>query len=221
MAAALLLALAAAAAPAAAGQPPVVEQVVAVVRNPAGSPPRAVTLTKLTEEARIALVGRGAIEAAFRPLDLAALRAGLEWLVSQMLVADEAARLRVDDVDRDEVRAAVRQFQARFPDAAAYRRFLEASDLPEEELAATLARTLRVNHYLATRVGRAAHVSDQEVERYIRDQGREATPAVREAVRSYLDEQKRQARVTELVAELRGRAEVRVLAPLAHGGDGA
>jgi len=221
MAAALLLALAAAAAPATAAEPAVVEQVVAVVRNPAGSPPRAITLTKLTEEARVALVGRGAVEAAFRPLDVAALRAALEWLVSQMLVADEAARLRVDEVDRDEVRAALRQFQARFSDPAAYRRFLDGSDLAEDELAATLARTLRVNRYLATRVGRAARASDQEVERFIRDQGREATPATRVAVRSYLDEQKWQGRVKELLAELRSRADVRVLAPLAKEDGGA
>ena len=69
-----------------------------MVRNPPSAPPRVVTLTKLVEEARIALVSRGATAAATGPLDRAALRAALEWLLDQMLVADEAARLQLDEV---------------------------------------------------------------------------------------------------------------------------
>ena len=89
----LLLALALAASPTASPASRVVEEIVAVVRNPASAPPRVVTLTKLTEEARIALVSRGAIGAATGPLDREALRAALEWLLDQMLVADEAGQL--------------------------------------------------------------------------------------------------------------------------------
>src|SRR5512146_733421 len=99
---------------------PVGERVVAVVRNPPSAPPRIVTLTKLTEEARIALVSRGAIGAAVGPLDREALRAALEWLLDQMLVADEAARLRIDEVPREEVLEELRRFRARFPTPAQY-----------------------------------------------------------------------------------------------------
>ena len=168
-----LLLSAAAASPAPAPEARVVEQVVAVVRNPAGAAPRALTLTRLIEESRIALVSRGAIEAAFRPLDAEALRAGLEWLLDETLVADEAARLRVDDIARDALAAAVAGFQARFPDAATYQRFLETSELGEEDVVAALARTVRVERYLETRVGAGARVADEEVERHRRVRPRE------------------------------------------------
>lgn len=215
----LLLALALAAAPQVPAAAPVVEEVVAVVRNPAGAPPRAITLTKLTEEARIALVGRGAVEAAFRPLDPPALRAALDWLVDQQLVADEASRLRVDEVDRDAVQAELRRFQARFPSPDAYRRFLAASDLGEEELAVTLARTLRVHRYLEARVARSAAVSTDEVDALLRARGISPTPAARDAARARLAEERWTALVREVVAELRARADVRVIAP--PGGDEA
>lgn len=222
--AALALALAALPAPPppAAGAPgapegALVEEIVAVVRNPASAPPRVVTYTKLVEEARIALVSRGATEAASGPLDGAALRAALEWLLDQMLVADEAARLRLDDVDREALAAEVRRFRARFPSPAAYERFLAEGELGEDELAATLARMMRVERYVQSRVGRTARVGDDEVDRWLADRGaRGAGAASRDAVRSQLAEDRARAQVKELLSELRGRAEVRIVGHLAR-----
>lgn len=200
----------------------VVEEVVAVVRNPASAPPRIVTLTKLTEEARVALVSRGATAAATGPLDRAALRAALDWLLDQMLIADDAARLRLDEVPREEVLGALSRFRARFASEAEYARFLAASDLPEEELLVTLARTVRVERYLAGRVGRAARVDEAEVDRWLADRGAPAAPGpARDAARSELVEQRAGAHVRELVAELRAKADVRILERLrAPGGEG-
>jgi hypothetical protein len=192
-----------------------VEEIVAVVRNPASSPPRVVTLTKLTEEARIALVSRGATAAATGPLDRAALRAALEWLVDQMLVADEASKLRIDDVDRDAVSAELRRFQGRFPAFAEYERFLEANQLSEDELVATLARMIRVERYVQSRVGRSAHVGDDEVDRWLRERGAAGAAApIRDAARTQLVEERAQAQVRELLSELRGRADVRIVGQL-------
>jgi hypothetical protein len=217
MVAVLLAALAVEATPAA-GTPAaqrVVEEVVAVVRNPPGAPPRLVTLTRLVEEARIALVARGATEAAAGPLDAAALRAALEWHLDEVLVADEAARLAVDDVDRAAVQAEVRRFAARFRTPAAYQAFLAASELTEEEVASTLARGLRVQRYVESRVGRAVRVADDEVDRWLRARGVEPTPgAAREGARAQLEEERARAHVKELLAELRARADVRILDPL-------
>src|SRR5690242_1073886 len=204
LAAALALALAAppppggtpaAPAPAASGGR-VVEEIVAVVRNPSSAPPRVVTYTKLVEEARIALVSRGATDAATGPLDRAALRAALEWLLDQMLVADEAAKLRLDDVDRDALAAEVRRFRARFPSAAAYDRFLAESELSDDELGATLARMLRVERYVESRVGRSARVDDDDVDRWLADRGgRGAGAPAREAARSQLAEDRAKVQV--------------------------
>jgi hypothetical protein len=217
---ALLLALALLASP-----PPgsrVVEEIVAVVRNPASAPPRVVTLTKLTEEARIALVSRGASAAATGPLDAEALRAALDWLLDQMLLADDAARLRVDEVPRDDVLSELRRFKAQFAAPPDYASFLQDSDLTEEELLVTLARMVRVQRYVASRVGRPARVPDDEVDRWLRERG--ATPApgpAREAARAQLADERTRAQVKDLIAELRARAEVRIVsAPRDAAGEG-
>jgi len=191
----------------------VVEQIVALVRNPAAGPPRPITLTKLVEEARVALVGQGALDAATAPLDPAALRAALRWLVDQLLVADEAARLGVDEVARDDLAGELRRFRERFPDAAAFQRFLQAADLSEDELTVTLARGLRVQRYLESRVGRSARVTDEELARALAGQGLTAeAPGAREAVRARLRDEKAVAQVRQILADLRTRADVRVLA---------
>lgn len=208
----------------AAGSPgaSVVEEIVAVVRNPPSAPPRIVTLTKLTEEARVALVSRGATAAATGPLDREALRAALDWLLDQLLVADDAARLRLGDVPREEVLEELGRFKARFASPADYERFLAESELPEEELLVTLGRMVRVERYLESRVGRAARVDDDEVDAWLRARGAPTRPGpAREAARGAVVEEKARAQVKELVAELRGRAEIRVLDPLrAAAGEG-
>jgi len=197
----------------------VIEEVVAVVRNPASAPARAVTLTKLTEEARVALVSRGATAAASGPLDREALRAALDWLLDQMLLADDAARLRIDDVPHEDVLAELRRFAARFPTQAEYQRFLAASELTEDELLVTLARTVRVQRYLESRVGRAARVEDAEVDRWLSDRGAAGVAAapVRDAARAEVAAERARAQVRELMAELRARADVRILGALRPG----
>jgi len=209
----VLLAALVAAAPAPAGTPgEVVEEIVAVVRGPAGTAPRLITRTKLAEEARVALVSRGALEAAAAPLDAPALSAALAWLIDETLVADEAARLRLDDLAPGSVDQEVARFAARFPAPAEYRAFLARTELTEEELGATLARGLKVRRYLESRVGRVARVSEAEVDRALEARGAAgASSPVREVVRGELAAAAARAQAAALVAELRARADVRVL----------
>ncbi len=219
LAAALVLAATAPSAPA--GEH-VVEEIVAVVRNPPGAPPRVITLTKLMEEARVALVSRGATAAATGTLDRAALRAALEWLLDQMLVADEAARLRIDEVPREDVLEELRRFRARFPGPEPYEGFLAANELTEEELLVTFARMARVQRYVESRVGREARVGEDEVDRWLRERGAaSAAGAAREAARAQLVEDRARAHVKELLSELRERAEIRVLVPFGAVSPGA
>ncbi len=230
MVAALLLALAAApraapaASPAAAPEPPpgerVVEEVVATVRNPASAPPRVVTLTKLQEEARIALASRGATAASTGPLDRELLRATLEWLLDEMLLDDEAGRLRIAEVGRDETISELGRFRARFASPEEYQRFLAASEIGEEELLVSLGRSLRVRRYLESRVGRAARVGEDEVDRWLAERHAETGPGpAREAARAQLVEERARAQVKDLIGEVRSRADVRIVG-LRGGGEG-
>jgi hypothetical protein len=207
--------------PAAAGDPApaagrIVEQVVAVVRTPTSTQPRIITLTRLQEEARIALVSQGAMGAATAELDGPALQAGLEWLVDQILLLDEVARLQVFEVDRAEVLEELRRFQARFAAPSGYRDFLSRWDVTEEELLVVLRRTLRVQRYLDSRVSGAARVKEADVDRYLREHGGEpgADPAAaRAAARARLVEERTRSEAQALLAELRSRATIRVLEP--------
>ena len=108
----------------------------------------------------------------------------------------------------------LRRFRDRFAGEASYRRFLEAADLTEEDLVVSLARDLRVQRYLESRIGRGARVTDEEVARFLEAQGATLEgPGAREAVRARLEGEKAQAQVRQLLNDLRARAEVRVLVP--------
>lgn len=212
----LLLVLPPAARPAERGRDPqIVEQVVAVVRTPASTQPRVITLTRLQEEARIALVSRGGTGAAEGELDGAALRAGLEWLIDQILLLDEVVRLQVFEVERTDVLEELRRFQARFGSPQAYRAFLGRVDITEEELLVVLRRMLRVQRYVDSRVSAAGRVREADVDRYLQE--RKIDPraaervAVRNTVRAELAERRTEREVKALLAELRSRATIRVL----------
>jgi hypothetical protein len=210
---AVLAAIFLASGPAPAGST-VVEEVVAVVRNPAGAPPRVITLTRLTEEARIVLVSGGAAEAAVQPLDARALSATLSWLLDQTLLSDEAARLGLGELTREQAAAELRRFQARFPERGAWSRFLASTALTEEEVTAVLVRTRRAERYLESRIGRGGSVDDAEVEAFARAHGMAVeSRAARDAVRARVAELRTETAVRELVAELRARADIRVLDP--------
>jgi hypothetical protein len=181
---ALLFMLASAlAAPATAAEARVVERVVAVIRSPAAQQPRIITLTKVEEETRVAIVARGGTLAAAAPLDGKALRAGLAWVIDQTLLADEASRLQILELDPAEVSAELQRFKARFARPAEYHAFLARLDLEEDDLSAMLRRALRVKRYVESRVGRPGDLPEDSVA----------------------------GEVKALVADLRGRAEVRVL----------
>ncbi|HEY6099306.1 MAG TPA: hypothetical protein VIW03_07740, partial [Anaeromyxobacter sp.] len=80
---------------------------------------------------------------------------------------------------------------------------------------------VRVQRYLESRVGRAVRVDDDEVDRWLRERGAaDAGAPAREAARTQLVEDRARAQVRELVAELRDRADVRVLDPLRGPGEG-
>jgi hypothetical protein len=191
-----------------------VEQVIAVVRGPGVPQPGVITLTRLKEEARIALVARGAVSAASAPLDADTLRATLEWLIDQTLLGDEVARLQVFEVDPRDVEAELQRFRARFP-AGAYPAFLARLDLDEEDLAAVLQRMLRVQQYVQSRITGGGGIGEKEAQAWIeanpeRVRGLEASAAQRDA-RIAIEEERAARQVKALVADLRDRSEVRLV----------
>lgn len=197
-----------------AGEGRKLDEVVATVKT-AGGAKVVITLTQLTEEARIILVSRGAIGAAERNLDGPALKAALAWLLDQTVLLEEASRLQVFEVERSDALAELKRFRERFPPGESYGHFLASSGLDEEQLLSVLKRTVRVQRYLDSRVRLLARVRDSEAEAYYKERqadfpGR-SFEQVKEAVKAHIAEERVKAEVSQIVSDLRGRAEIRVL----------
>jgi hypothetical protein len=89
--------------------------------------------------------------------------------------------------------------------------FTRQLELTHEEIAAVLARELRVARYLDNRLKLAAQLRDSELEEAWKAGGGQGD---REALRQRLSKEKYERMLTELLAELRRRASVRIVDPL-------
>lgn len=193
-----------------------VDEVVAVVAT-RGREARVITLSKVAEEGRVALVSRGGIEAATGTLDGAVLRASLDWYVDQLLLHEEATRLKVFEVDRTAALAELARFKAEFRNPRDFKNFLFEIDATEEDLTATLRRSLRVRKYLESRLGRIRPTS-AEVEAWYAahasDYGGRPLSEVTEEITARLTSGRADGETKALLADLRGRADIRILVDL-------
>jgi hypothetical protein len=149
-----------------------IDRVVAVVDK------QVVTQSELLTEARVALVLREGEQAVAAEFDAQALRAFLDYVVNQLLVAAQARRLGVADVATADVERELQHMVQRFRSPDAYRAFLRRFDISEDALRIILERRLRNDRFIADRmrlvgVGGAADP---------------ASPAYLQALRRWLDE---------------------------------
>ena len=184
------------------------DEVVAVVDA------HSITLSELSAETRIHLVEQQGAQVAGAVPDRPLLAASLRRLVEERVILAEVDRLRLFDLERAELDAALARFRARFPTTEAYDRFLERIEMTSDEVASALARDLRVARYLDNRLKLAAQVRDSEL-----DEAMRAYPgADRASLRQKLAREKYERLLEGLLADLRRKADVRILDPLE--GDG-
>jgi hypothetical protein len=206
MRALLLLVLAAGAASAQERQ--LVDEVVAVVDA------HSVTLSELAAETRIHLVEQQGPQMASAQLDRPLLAASLRRLVQERVVLSEVERLKLFDLDHAEVESALARLRGRFPTASAWESFTRQVELTDDEIGGILARELRVARYLDNRLKLAAQLRDSELEEAWKGQGAKGD---REALRQKLSKEKYERLLTELLAELRRKARVRIVDPIDDG----
>lgn len=207
----------------------VIDRVVAVVQLRQGvaerrtgaprAPPDVISLSGLEFEARVALVQRGAVEAATAELDERALRAALEHAVNERLLAGEAEMLQSFRVDPAEVDAALKAFRDRFTAESDLREFLARHEADVPALARVLERSLRAAKVLDGKVRLRAQVTEADVREFY-EKNRARLSGDYEALRPLLRERLMRDRNAELVkaelAELRRTHEVRKVAPFAR-----
>lgn len=191
----------------------VIDRVVAIIEG------QVLTLSELRFEARVALVQRGGVQALESPLDEDTLRGALEFIINQRVQVLNADRLQAFPAEPSEVQARLAAFQARVGGEAALRRFLAQSDMGQDALERVLARGLRAERILDSRIRLRAQVGETEVRRYF-EQHASDFPADYEAVRAAIREKLVRERYAVLAAEelalIRASAQVRRVAPFAR-----
>ncbi len=179
-----------------------------------------VTRSDLELEARVLLVSRGAAAAVREALPEDTLAAVLDWLVSEHLLLAEAEQLEVAAVDPEAVARELAALAARL-EGGALEDFLLRHEVTEADLARIFRRRVVVDGYVGSRLRLGMSISEAEVRRAFEARRAEFDGSsyewVRPRLRAQLEREKREMLVAALVADLRSRAEVRVLVHL--GGD--
>ncbi len=207
----------------------VIDRVVAIVQLRQGvaerrsgepaSPPDVITLSGLQFEAKVALIHRGAVRAAFEALDDVALKSALENAISERLLAGEAEMLQAYLVEPAEVDTALRAFRERFDSSAQFQAFLGAHEADLQSLGRVLERNLRAVKVLDGKVRLRAQVTESEV-RAFWESNRSRMRGDYDDLRPLLKERLIRERYQQLVegelSSLRRTHEVRKVAPFAR-----
>ncbi len=191
----------------------VVDRVVAVIEG------QVLTLSELQFEARVALVQRGGVQALEAPLDEDTLRSVLELIINERAQVLNADRLQAFPAEPGEVAERLEAFKTRLGGEGPLRRFLSRHDVDVAALERVLARGLRAERILDSRVRLRAQVGETEVRRYYEQHADELPSdyeSVRLAIREQLVRERYRVLAAEELAQVRASAQVRRVAPFAR-----
>ncbi|HLL54083.1 MAG TPA: hypothetical protein VK447_11075 [Myxococcaceae bacterium] len=195
-----------------AAAPLVVDQVVALVDG------SLVTRLDVELEAAIVLVRRGGGRALPEVVDERLLGRVLDLVIHQRLITRDADRLQVFPVEEKDLEARLQAFEARFEGRQAFERFLARFELTRAMLGEVFRREIRMERILDNKVRLRAQVSEEELRRYYEAHAAELGPsfeAVRVKLRQTLTSERYTGLVADEVAQLRKKADVRLVAPFA------
>lgn len=205
------------------GEPPVgalaepegriIDRVAAIIEG------QVLTLSELEFETRVALIQRGAMQAAIAPLDTETLKGALELAISQRLQVLSADRLEAFPAEQAEVDKQVARFRDRFESEAGFQAFLTRYGADAKQLAEVLTRGVRAARILDSRIRLRAQVAEGEVLRHFQQQAQEypeGYPAVKGRIREKLVRERYNALAAEELAQVRASAQVRRVAPFAR-----
>jgi hypothetical protein len=199
-------------APAPAGDQ-VVDRVVAIVEG------QVLTLSELEFETRVALIQRGAMQAAAARLDEETLKGALELAINQRLQVQGADRLEAFTAEQAEVDERVAAFRDRFDTEAGFQAFLAHYGADLRQLTEVLTRSVRAERILDSRIRPRAQVGEAELLRYYQQHASEypeGYPTVKARLREKLVRERYSALAAEELNQARASAQVRRVAPFAR-----
>ena len=172
----------------------------------------------LEAEAAIALAAARGVEAARKPFPPELLAATLDLVIAEQLLHDEAEQLKVVRLDRKELVEAEEAFAERCGGREALARFLEEHELSETELRRVLRRGRLAGRYLESRFALTPPPGEAAVRELFEARGGARTAPIPAELRPALElealRRQRGRLAQELVADLRRRAELRLLVDL-------
>lgn len=175
---------------------------------------RVITASQLEFEARVLLIASGGVQAAFAPLDQAALEASLRAMVDQRLALLEADKLEAYPLEPGELERAIATFRGRFVNEGQFAAFLAAHEADLNDLAEVLRRSLRAQRALEGKLRLRALVSEAEARAW-RSGHPEYAEVPLEKVRALLVQQRFADLVKRELDDQRRQVDVRLLGPFA------
>ncbi len=194
----------------------IVDEVVAVVGT-RGREARVITLTKVTEEGRIALVSRGGSR--LRSPGSTGRCSGPPSTGTSTSCSCSTRRSvsRSSRWTRPRRRPSWCASRPSSPIPKNYGAFLREIDVGEEELLASLRRSVRVRRYLESRLGRLRATPGEVAAWYAAhaaEFGGRSLAEVSDEITARLSAARADAETKTLLSDLRGRADIRVLVDL-------
>lgn len=140
----------------------------------------------------------------------------LDGLVSRRLLVQEARRLRFVEVSEQELSAEVEKVAKRFASDKEFSDFLTGLDMTAQELARMLGEQLLVERFVEKKVGLFVRVGREEAQTYFNEHAAEFKNRrfqdVQKTIIALLTERKIGQQLDQYLMELRGRADIRIIA---------
>ncbi len=196
-----------------------IDGLVAVVGSLAPAPGSILILrTDVELRARVALSGAGASDAAAVTLPSSLLRATLEELLGEALIAHEAERLALQEPDAQALRSERRRFEQKAGGPAQLLALMRALGVQDRELDVILRRRAVVNAFLSANLEGTLEVTPGELERAYAEEEHpfrdRPLEEVREPLKQWLAQRRLERFVERWVKSLRDSTPHRVLAEL-------
>jgi parvulin-like peptidyl-prolyl isomerase len=138
----------------------------------------------------------------------------LEGLITRRLLVQEARRLRFVEISEQEIGAEIEKLRKRFESDASFMDFLRSLDLTEQVLGRMLGEQLLVEKFVEKKVGLFVRVTREEAQSYFDSHASQfpekSFQDVQKTIMAALTDQKVGRQLDKYVAELRGKADIRV-----------
>ncbi len=138
----------------------------------------------------------------------------LQGLINKRLLLHEARRLSFTEVTEQDINAEVDKVRTRLGSDKAFQDFLQRLQMTPEQLGRMLGERLLVERFVEKKVGLFVRVSREEARKYFDShpeefKGKRLQEVSRQII-ALLSEQKTGQQITQYLAELRSKADIRI-----------